>query len=77
MHINLTPKHARRRQPTPTRTQERDRNLRRFVDRDEKCMVFGHSLMWSGLQPAHIFSRAHMNEVRVLFYVVCCGGPWL
>ena len=33
-------------------------------------MVFGHSLMWSGLQPAHIFSRAHMNEVRVLFS--CC-----
>ncbi|RDX54567.1 hypothetical protein OH76DRAFT_977030 [Lentinus brumalis] len=62
MQVDLTSKHARRRQPTPTRDQERDRGLSRFVERDEKCMVFGHGLMWSGLQPAHIFSRAHMNE---------------
>ncbi|KAI0693931.1 hypothetical protein C8T65DRAFT_667437 [Cerioporus squamosus] len=62
IHINLTHKHARRRQPTPTRHQERDHKLSRFVERDGKCMVYGHSPLWSGLQPSHIFSRAHMNE---------------
>ena len=68
LHVNLTPAHARRRQRTPPHSSSHDGNLARAVDRDARCMVLGPVLSWSRLHAVHIFSRAHVTEVRITAY---------